>query len=137
MTEEAAAGSVSKRALREFGLMFGAMLALMFGGVLPWLFDYPVPAWPFIAAGVFVIVATLVPALLAPVYQLWMRFAGVLGWINTRIILFLVFVGLFLPLGLLLRLFGVLQFEHRWRRDAASYRVQRKATRREDLEVPF
>lgn len=40
----------------------------------------------------------------AALYRYWMRFAHLLGWVNTRIILTLFYGILFVPLGLILKL---------------------------------
>ena len=49
----------------------------------------------------------LVPALLVPFYTFWMRYvAAPLGWFNTRVILAVVWVLVFTPLGLIRKLMG-------------------------------
>ena len=37
---------------------------------------------------------------------LWLKFASVVSWFNTRLLLCLIFYLIFTPTGLLLRLFG-------------------------------
>lgn len=44
---------------------------------------------------------------LKPVYDLWMKFAAVLAWVNTRIILIVMFYLVFTPIGLIMRIFGM------------------------------
>lgn len=44
------------------------------------------------------------PGLLKPVYILWMKFAFVLSWVNTRIILFLIFYLIFTPAAIVMRM---------------------------------
>ena len=36
--------------LRKFGLVFASGMRMIFGLLLPWLFDRPWPLWPWIAA---------------------------------------------------------------------------------------
>jgi multisubunit Na+/H+ antiporter MnhG subunit len=55
---------------------------------------------------IFFVFAFIRPELLKPIYIVWMKFAFVLGWINTRIILIIVFYLVITPVGLLLKLFG-------------------------------
>lgn len=57
-------------------------------------------------AAVLLLLAAVAPALLRPVYRGWMRVGETLGWINTRILLTLVFFLAVTPIGLLMRLFG-------------------------------
>jgi hypothetical protein len=57
---------------------------------------------------------------LKKLYAYWMRFAMALGWVNTRIILFVFFVLVLGPIGLVGRLFGKNFFEEP-KRGSASY----------------
>lgn len=57
-------------------------------------------------ASVFLIAAAVAPSLLRPVYRGWMRVGEVLAWVNTRVILTLIFFLVVTPIGLLMRLFG-------------------------------
>jgi len=58
-----------------------------------------------VVAALFALSALIAPVMLAPVYRWWMRFAEILGWINTRILLILIFYLVVTPLGLVMRLF--------------------------------
>lgn len=40
------------------------------------------------------------------IYKIWMKFAHALGWVNTRIILTLVYFLIFTPLALFFKLIG-------------------------------
>ena len=57
-------------------------------------------------AAVLLLLAAIAPSLLRPVYRGWMYIGEALGWLNTRIILSLVFFLVVTPIGLLMRLFG-------------------------------
>lgn len=97
---------LNKKELREFGLLTGTIVAVLFGLLLPWLRSHPVPLWAWIIAGVLWVLAALVPMVLQPVYQVWMRIGLVLGWVNTRIILGIIFFALIMPMGTIMRLFN-------------------------------
>ncbi len=58
----------------------------------------------FVVAALFLLIAVVAPTLLAQVYRVWMRFAEILGWINTRILLILIFYLVVTPLGLVMKL---------------------------------
>lgn len=62
--------------------------------------------WALVLAGVLIVSAVVLPRSLGPAYRVWMTIGGVLGWINTRIILTVVFYGVFTPVGLVRRLLG-------------------------------
>jgi hypothetical protein len=55
------------------------------------------------------------------VYIFWMRLAFILGWINTRIILFIIFYLIFTPIGIVLRIFGIDLLDRKIERDKESY----------------
>lgn len=97
--------------LRRFGVSIGLALPLLFMGFFPWLFEYAIPLWPVLFPLWLLPLAAMVPGLLYYPYRLWMAVFGVLGMINTYLILSLVFVCLITPLGLLLRIFGKLQYQ--------------------------
>ena len=137
MTGTPAYNEADRQELRKFGLVFATGIVLIFGLLLPWLFEHPWPAWPWIAAGILVTAALLLPQLLRPVYWLWMKFGHVLGWINTRIILGVTFLLLFIPVALVFHLFGKDPMRRRMDPSASSYRIKSEHLPRERMERPF
>ncbi len=97
---------ISAPELRQFGLLFGATLVLLFGLLLPFFIGYRFPLWPWVAAVLFTVLALLAPTALTPFYRGWMRFGLIAGFINTRMIMFLLYYALFVPTGLVMKLFG-------------------------------
>jgi hypothetical protein len=90
--------------LRNFGFTF-AGVALAFGALLLWKGRPSAP--PFlVASALFLLVGALAPGLLRPVYGPWMKFAEVLGYVNTRILLGLFFLAGITPTGLIMRAAG-------------------------------
>lgn len=126
-----------KKELREFGLVTGAIVVALFGLLLPWLFDHAWPRWPWIIAGVLWAWALLLPASLLPVYKGWMAIGHALGWINTRIILGIMFYLMFLPVGLILRLLGKDPMARRVDKSQASYRVSHAPRKKDHVERPY
>ena len=92
--------------LRQFGLLFGAILVLLFGVLLPFFIGYNFPLWPWVVALLVTVLALLAPTALTPFYRGWMRFGQIAGFINTRIIMFVLYYALFVPTGLVMKLFG-------------------------------
>jgi hypothetical protein len=112
-------------------------LIVFFGLLLPWLFGKPWPSWPWVAAGVFAVAGLVLPAVLRPVFYVWMMLGHVLGWINTRIILGLVFFLMFAPIALLLRILGKDPMHRKHDDKAGTYRVASEKLPRERMEKPF
>ena len=126
-----------KQELRKFGLVFAGMFILIFGLLLPWIWDKSSPMWPWIVAAVFVATALLVPMVLGPVYRLWMKIGHVLGWINTRIILGIMFFLMFAPVALLLRLLRKDMLRQRLDTAATTYRIASEELPRDRMERPY
>ena len=123
--------------LRDFGLIMAGMLSLMFGLVLPWLFGYSIPYWPFIAAIGFAVVGLVKPLLLGPVNRVWLKISDVLGWVNTRLVMGIIFFLLIVPIGLIMRLFTKDPLNNQWSDVEKSYRIVTKVRNKEHLEKPF
>ncbi|MCG6868930.1 MAG: SxtJ family membrane protein [Gammaproteobacteria bacterium] len=129
--------TADKIRLRQFGLIMGAMLVLFFGLLIPWIWDLGLPVWPWIAAAVFVGLGLAAPGALGPIYWVWMKIGDVVGWINQRLILGVLFFGIFLPMGLVMRSLRKDPMSRRFDRNAQSYRVRSRQPKMENLERPF
>lgn len=112
---------------RKFGLVVGGVfsaLALIFF----LRHKHHVPFWVCVTVGPALMLLGLVaPVALGPVERVWMAVAGVLGWVNARILLSIVFVVLVAPLALVLRLFGRDPLARRRDPKAATYWSERPA----------
>lgn len=127
---------MSNQELRKFGFVTGGMLILFFAALIPWIWEFSTPMWPFYAAGVMATMALVWPASLGPVYTVWMKFAEVLGWVNTRIILSVVFFLMFFPIGVVMRLFND-PMRRKLDDTAVSYRVESRPPQPDNMERPF
>ncbi|WP_297526668.1 SxtJ family membrane protein [Thiohalobacter sp.] len=127
----------SDRTLRGFGLLAGVLTGLVFGLALPLLLDRPISAWPWLLGGTLALAGLARPALLGPVYRAWMALGAALGWVNTRLLLGLVFYGLVLPIGVLLRLLGRDPLARGFSEKRTSYRVPSRKPDRRHFERPF
>ena len=98
------ADRLSNAELRKFGLTVGGAFAIL--GAISWWRGHELPPrvlWT--VAGLLIVPGALYPAILGPVQRAWMAFATVLGHVNTRIILTVLFYLVMTPVGLILRLF--------------------------------
>jgi hypothetical protein len=84
------------------------------------------------------LVGLLVPPLARGFHTLWMRLALLLGWVNSRILLGLMFYGVFAPYNLIGRLLRRDPLKRRQPR-SESYWLPRKQTRqtKEQFERTF
>ena len=91
------------RKLRKFGLTVGTAL-LVIGGVSRLRGHESVSLGLGAAGGLLLVLGLVLPRALRPVEKAWMALAMVLAWINTRIILSVLFVLAFTPVGLVRRM---------------------------------
>ena len=115
-------GATGTVQLRKFGLLVGGIFGAI--GLWPAVVRGGSPRmWALILGGLLIAPALLAPGVLAPVYRGWMAAAEVLAWVNTRILLGIVFYGLITPMGLIRRLRGADAMRRRGDPGAESYRV--------------
>ncbi len=128
---------LDRKGLREFALVTGGILALLFGLFFPWLLEKSYPLWPWIVAGVLGAWGLAAPMSLQPVYHGWMKFGLLLSRVTTPLILGIVFYGVIMPMGLVMRLMGRDPMMRRFDDAAESYRVIHEKPPRKNVERPF
>jgi len=125
-----------RKDIRIFGLMSGIAVLVIFE-VFPLLKGRTANLWPLITALVIFTVAFVKPAILKPLYAAWIKIAGILGWINTRIALGLLYYAVFFPLGYLKRMIRKDPLEREYDINVVTYRKASKQAVPENMEVPF
>ena len=115
---------ITSKQLQRFGLTVGGLCLLI--ALWPAIVRGDGPRWwaSAIAAGLLV-AAALAPARLTWPYRGWTAVGDLLGWINTRIILGLVFYLVVTPIGLFRRCLGKDPMGRKWNPKLESYRVTR------------
>jgi hypothetical protein len=81
--------------------------------------------WPLLISVVLCLTAMAFPTALQPVCTAWMAIGGVLGAINSRIILGLVYFLLFTPFGIIRKLSRRNSLHLEFDKTATTYRVKR------------
>lgn len=127
----------SRKELRDFGLITGGMAAGVFGLALPLLFDHDFPKWPWIVGSVLIAWALAAPATLKPVYQVWMTIGMALGWVNTRIIMTVMFYLIIVPVGLLRSVTAKDPMARTMSPKEQTYRKASDVPERKHVERPF
>lgn len=128
---------IDNTGLRNFGLIFAGLVAALFGLLIPWLAGHDWPYWPWYISGTVGLLALVVPPLLKPLYIVWMKFGEIMGWINTRILLGVLFFIVMLPIGVLMKIFSKDPMRRKLEREAETYRIQRTAPERQHMEKPY
>jgi hypothetical protein len=123
--------------LREFGFLTGAIIAGLFGLILPLINGHSLPMIPWIIAIVLAGIALFVPKSLDPVYGIWMKIGLALGWVNSRIILSIVFFIILTPMALIMKLLKRDTMARKFDFQVESYRVSSKIYPSTGMEKPY
>ncbi len=111
----------TRKQLRQFGLMVGLILA----GLGLWRLykgDWETPRVVLWVIGGFLSASGLfAPVLLKPLYTAWMKLAHGLAYVNTRLILTLIYFLMITPIGLLMRLFKGDILSEKFDKKASTY----------------
>lgn len=134
---EGAAQPASRAELRDFGLIVGGLFVAIFGLALPFLKHRAIPLWPWVAGLVLIVAALVFPPVLRGPNFLWTKFGRILGWINQRIVLTIVFYIILLPTGLIMRALGRDPMARGFENDRESYRVRSRKTPARSMDRPF
>ena len=130
LREEIQSLNAGTRQLRSFGITLGVAV-LVIAGILHWRDISGV----IVVAGIGLVLITAgiaIPKSLRLLYKPWMTLAIVLGFIMTRVLLSAIYVFLFVPTGLLMRLFGKDPLRRRLDPNAKTYWIPKQY----DAEAP-
>ena len=111
--------NLTKKNLRKFGITMGLIfltIALLF-----LLRHKHHTLTALIISSMFFVLGYCLPGALRPIYIFWMKLAFILGWVNTRILLIILFYLVFAPLGLAMKLFRVDSLDRRIDKQKDSY----------------
>ncbi len=99
---------VSTKSVKKFGFVVGGVFTLL-AALLFWKNVWQSTRIIFLVVGVSLIFGSLVrpnSEEMKIVYRLWMGLAFFLGWIMSRVILFILFYFVLAPIGLIAKVFG-------------------------------
>ena len=117
--------SQTARDVRKFGVTIGSVLVLL--AVVLWWKEKPSASAYALAGVLFSGVTWLMPNLMRPLYRAWMTLALLMGFVMTRVLLTVLFFGLFTPIAVIARLVGKDLLQERFAPGATSYWVKRSS----------
>lgn len=123
--------------LRSFGLIIAGVTAGLFGLLSPFLHHRSPPLWPWLVAAPLTLAAAVAPSLLRPFHRLWMKLGEVLGWINTRVVMGIVFIIVITPIAFLMRLMKRDPLSRSFDPASSTYRKPSRPSPGKKMEVPF
>ena len=98
--------NIPQKTLREFGFLIGIVFPFLIGWALPLIGGHSFRTWTLWIGIISLILAISKPILLLYPYRAWMKLGHILGWVNSRIILGLVFLIVLQPIALIMRILG-------------------------------
>ena len=116
--------SVDFREIRKFGIIVGGVFTII--GVWPYFRSEDLRLWALVIGGALIALGAILPQALTHVYRAWMVVGHAMSWINTRILLGIVFYGIIAPMGMVRRRFSGDTIHHGFEGSATTYRVTRK-----------
>ncbi len=112
----------SVKQLREFGLVIGIGLPIIFGWLIPLISGHEFKKWTVLIGLTSLVLSIIGPKLLLYPYKAWMALGHTLGWINSKIILGLVFIIVLQPIALIMKLFNYDPLKLKWDSQKSSYK---------------
>ncbi len=116
---------ISKKQLREFGILIGFGFPLFIGWLIPAFGGHGFRSWTIFVGLLVFVIGISSPSLLYYPYRSWISLGNVLGWVNSKIILGLVFIIVLQPIALVMRVVGYDPLRTRRKRES-TYREIRK-----------
>ena len=98
--------SSSNKQLREFGLIIGFGFPIIIGWLIPAIGGHIFRSWSLWVGFPLLILGILKPSLLSYPYKGWMTLGLALGWVNSRLILGLIYLIILQPIAIVMKIFG-------------------------------
>ncbi len=108
-----------KKELKEFGIVIGIVFSVL--GLLFWWQGKSFYIWTLIISTLFLVTGFLLPILLKPIHKIWMTLSLLIGFVMTRIILFVLFYFVLTPISLISRLLRTQYLDLKLEKDKDSY----------------
>jgi hypothetical protein len=108
---------------RSFGIVFAVVFTIT--ALFPLIRGGGIRVWSLVVAGIFLLLALLLPGVLAPLNRLWFKFGMLLHRIVSPVVLGLLFYVGITPMSFLMRIAGKRPLDLDFDRAAKSYWIVR------------
>ncbi len=123
-----------RKELRQFGLLFSGIAAAI-ALALILLANLTIPIWVWLAIFLIALLAVVAARTLRQFYRLWLWLGHWLQWLNSTIVLALLFYLIITPTGLVMRVFGYDPMQ--LRRQTKTYRIPSEKRDPNHVEKPY
>ena len=95
-----------KKDLKEFAYVVGFGMPLIVGCLIPLIFGHQFRIWTLWVGIIFLLIGIIKPTILHYPYIVWIKTGELLGWINSQLILGIIFILVLLPISLFMKTTG-------------------------------
>jgi hypothetical protein len=114
---------VGNRQLRSFGLVVGSGFAII--ALWPLLRGHNLRVWSLALSIFLLAMALLLPRALRPFHRLWMILGEALGWLNSRILLSILYYLVIVPIAVIRRTSGNDPMRRKFEPSVTTYKIPR------------
>ena len=115
-----------KPTVRKFGIIFSIILLAIAGWM--WYKNNSLWTWFGSGAAVMALLAIFLTTVLVPLYKGMTVFAIIIGFFVSKVIITLMFIVFFVPIGLIFRVLGKDLLDKKINKNAASYWLKKENT---------
>jgi Saxitoxin biosynthesis operon protein SxtJ len=128
---------LSEKELKKFGILVGSVFVVLSGlGIYR--------GWSIISTGTLLLAGAVLlscgvflPESLKQAYRVWMATAFAIGWLVSRMILFILFYFVLTPVGFLARIFEKKFLDTDFRKKKETYWIPKSANKKINYEKLF
>ena len=110
--------------LKKFALIWSLIFLIV--GIWPLFSGNAIRLWAIIIMFIFGIIAFLKPSLLNSFYIIWVKFGEVIGGVISKVIMTILFYGLFTPIAFILKLLNKDLLKKKLDKNRSSYWIKRE-----------
>ena len=115
---------VQKKDLQLFSCIWCIIFTVV--AFYPLLFRSNIRIWSVVIAVIFLFISILKPMILTGFYKLWIKVGEFIGGMISKVIMFFLFFGLFMPISIFLKIIGKDFLNKKIDKSLKSYWIIRK-----------
>lgn len=116
--------TVAKKDLKVFIFIWAFIFFTI--GIYPFFYNKEPQLWAIVLSVCFVIVAFIKPIIFLAFYKIWTKFGNFIGGIISKIIMFILYFGLFTPVSIVLKVLGKDLLNKKMNKSQVSYWIDRE-----------
>ena len=125
---------VKKHDLKLFAFIWAGIFMVV--GLFPLLKDGEVRVWAVIVSLLFGAISIIKPELLTRFYRVWVKLGEFIGGIVSKVMMFILYFGVFTPVSFVLKLLGKDLLDKKIDKSQKSYWIERE-TQPESMRHQF